>query len=326
VRNTVLRRLRRTNRLAFTLIELLVVIAIIAILIGLLLPAVQKVREAAARTQCQNNNKQLSLAMINMSDTYQGQLPPLYGTYPANSMSTAQYSALTWVLPFMEQGNVFNALIASIQNPIKTFVCASDPSNNTQQPGYTSYAPNALVFGGCSLASAPVIGTAPVATASSLAGGSRFPASLPDGTSNTILNIEMIAVCGGAAANTWYMIAYNNAWYNNTFVAPTTTGGTPTGTVTTFPPFVASYGLAGSLDPSPGTGTTPGGTLGSAFFPGLNQNTCANQIGEATSGHTAAVILGMGDGSVRNLSQGVSQITFALALIPNDGLPMPADW
>jgi prepilin-type N-terminal cleavage/methylation domain-containing protein/prepilin-type processing-associated H-X9-DG protein len=120
------------RRRGFTLIELLAIIAIIAILVGLLTPAVQTAREAAARSTCQNNLKQIALAIHQFHDQF-GRLPP--ARYQANQF-TAPKSWVYRILPLVEQQTLYNAANADFHaaslTPVPLFLCASDPRDLTQ--------------------------------------------------------------------------------------------------------------------------------------------------------------------------------------------------
>ncbi|HEY7424718.1 MAG TPA: DUF1559 domain-containing protein [Gemmataceae bacterium] len=270
-------RARQCRRAAFTLIELLVVIAIIAILIGLLLPAVQKVRSAAARAQSQNNLKQMGLAVNNIAGTYNTQLPPSYGPFPPGSANS--YSFFFHLLPYIEQQNVYNFGGLSVSGgstyaTIKTYVAPADPTNSTSggsstisgtsfTGGLTSYYSNRMVF------SPNGAGT----------GGASLPATFVDGTSNTVIVAEGYAVPSGTS-RLWMDFGAGTTY----FFATTTSG----------------------------------------FQIGIKPTSATLGIPQGCS--TAAMMVGMGDGSVRPVTQGVSANTWWIACNPQDGYPMPSNW
>jgi type II secretory pathway pseudopilin PulG len=192
---------RAASRRGFTLFQLLLVLALLAILFGLLLPLVQKAREAARSSQDANNLKQICLATVNCADANDGKLPPLVGYYPLLDPTTPGngYGPVFFhILPYIEQDNLFKQSSdgktyrvdtgATRAAVVKTYVSPSDPGGGKElvHDGWlakSNYAANYQVFGDT--------------TANTLAGRSRYPASIKDGTSNTMFFAERYQLCGG---------------------------------------------------------------------------------------------------------------------------------
>jgi prepilin-type N-terminal cleavage/methylation domain-containing protein/prepilin-type processing-associated H-X9-DG protein len=234
---------------AFTLIELLVVIAIIAVLVGLLLPAVQKVREAASRLTCQNNLKQMGLAVHNYESTYkklptagEGSNALVNGTAFANQLvtdssgnlvapppGTPYHSLFTYMLPFIEQNNIYalidpnqyyNAVsatnanhVAAFQNKIPTYLCPSYPFETVDSFGYGYVHYGATVYTDIVIYAGQGGSTMPVGERDKKHARQRgaldnLPVSIgqiTDGTSNTVMIAEDAARREGYITNPNYL-------------------------------------------------------------------------------------------------------------------------
>lgn len=314
-------RSMRTRR-GFTLIELLVVIAIIALLIGMLLPAVQKVRASALRTASVNNLRQLGTASHNYASANNSAMPS----------GGANNGTFFTLLPYLEQDGVYAAPAATAKaSVIKTLVNPGDQSSTSPSATITTTTYQLPDF-------TPVTTVTPVGLTSYAWNASWFNgtlklAAVTDGTSNTIMFSERLMNCGGTL----------NPWYGAG--APLTLGGTLGGGTLgggTLGGGTLGGGTLGGGTLGGGTLGGGGGTLGTtiAFMPagplvianlGATSTACVSTASSSTT--AGAITICLGDGSVRTVAYAAGSTpastgitTWEAALTPNGGELLGSGW
>ncbi len=289
-----MKRRQMERRSGLTLLEMLVVIAIIAILIGLLLPAVQKVREAALRLESMNNLRQIGLAVQNFADANDDRIPSIDGKPGTANVGQSLFVAL---LPYVDQSALYAAYAADPSTPavkVKTYVSPADFTFSGQDPLEASYAANAQVF----------------------IGSPRLPGVYLDGASNTIAFGEHYAECNSKGYLT------QGHFYYGEFVAHI-----PSVHRATFAdggPNVDQSANCGDEYPiisgNPPTTTGVFGTFQTAPRPADCDRTIAQ------TPHWSGMLVSLGDGSVRTLSPSMSMTTYWSAVTPAGGEVLGLDW
>jgi type II secretory pathway pseudopilin PulG len=295
--------MQRQKRSAFTLFQLLIVIAILAILIGLLLPAVQKVREAAARTQSQNNLKQIGLSLHNYAATYNGALPP--------GVDDNNFSAMCHLLPYLEQQNAYTQINfkksiddeanAKVRGLVfKVFLSPTDSIDRVKPEwGATNYLLNDLVF--------------------YLNAKEKFPACITDGTSNTIFSGETLKGDGKKKA----------VDVHRQYVMLKKEDLKKTGAETGVKYFKDDKNIAGDRCASWMDGRFLQGLFNGKLRPNDERPdvSCGGLSGvSALRSYRSFVNVGLFDGSVRTVSTDITHATWKAAMTPNGGEVLGADW
>jgi len=285
-------------RQGFTLIELLVVIAIIAVLISLLLPAVQQAREAARRSQCKNHLKQLGLATHNFHDTYT-HLPWSARQIDVNGVWNIG-SLFYWILPYIEQGPLYqqsnnNMWTAVDGRPvcrhlITSYLCPSDATGGSAS--YAGAGPH-ILDGNWTLGNYEM--NWQVFREIETKQGLR---DITDGTSNTIMFAETLQRCGGAENEITYGTLWGHTMGDDMRWSPVFAGGTVGATLLT----------------------------GNTLVPQRNvrKSTC-DPLTSVASSHVGGVHAGMADGSVRFVSNSISGAVFWAACTRSEG-DVLGDW
>lgn len=277
------------RRSAYTMLELIVVIAILAILIGLLLPAIQKVREAALRLQSQNNLKQIILATHNYADARDGFLPNLSGEQPDNAQPF-----FFRLLPYIEQGAALNSLWEGHGlGTVRIFYSPADPSFTDVRYPLSSYAANAQVF----------------------VGNPRLPQTFADGSSQTIAFAEHYSKCGETYFD--FMVAAYEL--GPSFRRPTFADNGP---AVNFEGYGDVYPATAGTPPVSSPRFVFPGAYTFQVAPPLDR--CFEFT--AQTPHWSGMLVALGDGSVRTLSPGMSPATYWGAVTPAGGEVLGIDW